>query len=89
MTKWLVLKSYFIFAYLMLRFLAVEFSSLFQCEAVLGVFLFPGFNLLCFVIVHHACFMGVRGVVCVGTGGGAVCRVLCCYLVFVTHANVE
>jgi hypothetical protein len=81
MAKWFVFKSYStcIFAYLMLLtgFLAVEFSLLFQCEAVLGVFVFPGFSLLCIVIVHHACCMAFRGVDYVGTERRGTFREFC------------
>jgi hypothetical protein len=35
-----------------LRFWVIEFSLLFRCKVALGVFMFPEFNLRCFVVGH-------------------------------------
>jgi hypothetical protein len=55
-------KFYYTFA---LQFLVIEFF-LTSVWGNAGWFVFPEFNLFCFVIGHHACCMGACTVVCEG-----------------------
>jgi hypothetical protein len=47
------------------------------------MFMFFGFNLLCFIVGYNVCCTGVCGIICVGIKGQFV-RVLYCYLIFIT-----